>query len=150
MSNMSNSEADVVKEKVCEPPVYIPDSFTKRFLWPPNSDDQTKPPFVCEFSDELVQEIQAAASYAFQNTIQKESVADEARIAQGITLFCPHNGSHHVIDSMVKSIAHHQDADVLVLDAVELATGEFGAISDGTIFSSLFLLFLLIQFLRSR
>src|SRR6266511_3139503 len=113
---MSSDEAGIAKEEqACEPPVWIPDSFTKYFLWPPNSVDQTKPPFDYEFSDELVQEIQAAASYAFQNTIQKESVADEARIAQGITLFCPHNGSHHVIDSMVKLIAHHQDADVLVL-----------------------------------
>jgi hypothetical protein len=49
-----------------------------------------------------------------------------------ISLYYPHNGCHDIIDAMVKSIARKEGADVVVLDSLELALGEFGAFGKGT------------------
>ena len=48
-----------------------------------------------------------------------------------IALFSPFEGCHEIIDSMVKVLAERLSADVLVLDALELAKGEFGALGKG-------------------
>ncbi|KAJ6505595.1 hypothetical protein DFH09DRAFT_885940, partial [Mycena vulgaris] len=48
-----------------------------------------------------------------------------------ICLFTPYEGCHEIIDSMIQSVANRLDADVIVLDALELALGEFGAFGKG-------------------
>ncbi|KAJ6541092.1 hypothetical protein DFH09DRAFT_1322944 [Mycena vulgaris] len=45
-----------------------------------------------------------------------------------ICLFTPYEGCHEIIDSMIQSVANQLNADVVVLDALELALGEFGAL----------------------
>jgi hypothetical protein len=52
-----------------------------------------------------------------------------------ISLYYPHDGCHEIIDSMVKSLALAHGADVVVLDSLELALGEFGAFGKGATFS---------------
>ena len=51
-----------------------------------------------------------------------------------ISLYYPHYGCHNIIDSMVKSIAREQGADIVVLDSLELALEEFGAFGKGALF----------------
>ncbi|KAJ6552444.1 hypothetical protein DFH09DRAFT_1085928 [Mycena vulgaris] len=45
-----------------------------------------------------------------------------------ICLFTPYEGCHEIIDSMIQSVASLLNADVVVLDALELALGEFGVL----------------------
>ena len=51
-----------------------------------------------------------------------------------ISLYYPHYGCHNIIDSMVKSLACKQGADIVVLDSLELALEEFGAFGKGALF----------------
>jgi hypothetical protein len=123
------------------PAVEISDAFTERFLWSHNSDvpSRIETPSIHQFPEEMVQEIHAAAACAFERAILKEKVAQKDATIQSITLFCPHEGGNPFVDSMVKLIASRQNADVLVLDALELATLQFGAIGEGGIRSLLHL-----------
>ncbi|KIM76317.1 hypothetical protein PILCRDRAFT_12910 [Piloderma croceum F 1598] len=96
------------------------------------------PPFV--FPDEILSEARALTSYAFSHVVQMASIEahesfpddDHAQNAKPhsqpiISLYYPHHGCHNIIDSMVKSLARDQGADVVVLDSLELALQEFGA-----------------------
>jgi hypothetical protein len=134
---MADGEASLSTAGIpCQlPAVEIPRSFTDRFLWSYNPDASTltEIPSTHQLSEETVQEVQAAATCAFERATRKENADD----VQSISLFCPHEGGHPFVDSMVKLIASENKADVLVLDALELAAVQFGEIGEGAICSSL-------------
>ncbi|KAJ7217352.1 hypothetical protein C8J57DRAFT_1026381, partial [Mycena rebaudengoi] len=48
-----------------------------------------------------------------------------------ICLFTPYEDCHDIIDSMIQSVANQLNADIVVLDALELALGEFSALGKG-------------------
>jgi hypothetical protein len=132
-------------------PVVIPSSFLEQFLWhpyhhcPANKIDDDKRCFSSSPSDihptllfpaALVKEIQAVASFAFSEATEAQTTPGPTSeldfpIERTITLTCPHEGGNLVIDSMVKAVAEKHRADVLVLDALELAAGELGALGEG-------------------
>ena len=98
-------------------------------------------PFI--FPDEILSEARARTSYAFSHVVQMASVeVHESRPVGNakphsqsiISLYYPHHACHDIIDSMVKSLAHDQGADVVVLDSLELALEEFGAFGKGAVF----------------
>ena len=97
------------------------------------------------FPDGILSEVQATASYAFSRAVQMASV-DSSVLNNGndirstksppqpiISLYYPHYGCHNIIDSMVKSVAREQGADIVVLDSLELALEEFGAFGKGAL-----------------
>ena len=99
------------------------------------------------FPDETLSEARALTSYAFSHVVQMASVevqqsltdSNDAQNANShsppiISLYYPHHGCHGIIDSMVKSLALDQGADVVVLDSLELALQEFGAFGKGVLF----------------
>lgn len=47
-------------------------------------------------------------------------------------LYCPIEGGDYIIDQTVQELARRTDSDVVVLDAVQLAAGEWGAFGKGT------------------
>jgi hypothetical protein len=117
----------------------------------PSSDSTTtaaptlRPTFT--FSDGILSEVKATASYAFSRAVQIASVDMHDSVLNGndnqstkssaqpiISLYYPHYGCHDIIDSMVKSLAHEQGADIVVLDSLELALEEFGAFGKGARF----------------
>jgi hypothetical protein len=49
-------------------------------------------------------------------------------------LYCPLEGGHSVVDATVKELASRTGSEVLVLDAVQLAAGEWGAFGKGILF----------------
>ena len=95
-----------------------------RFSTPERPDSTASLPFAYSFSDETMTQIQAVANYAF-NGPSIDTMCS-------ITLYSPHEAGHVVIDSVVKLVADRHQADVLVLDALELALGEFGALGTGS------------------
>lgn len=46
-------------------------------------------------------------------------------------LYCPIEGGDYVIDETVRELARRTDSDVIVLDSVQLAAGEWGAFGKG-------------------
>jgi hypothetical protein len=90
-----------------------------------------------DFPDEIIDEVRSAVAYAFSNASQTAR-ADGGNLKVGlpnpnISLYCPHEASHDVIDSMVDLIALERGADVLVLDSLELALGKDGVFGEGMI-----------------
>ena len=49
-------------------------------------------------------------------------------------IYCPLEGGHCVVDATVKELASRTGSEVLVLDAVQLAAGEWGAFGKGILF----------------
>jgi hypothetical protein len=108
---------------------HIPQSFSEGLLWH-CTDASLVVPSKQIFSDELIAEVLALVSYGFacaDGTVPLGADSKEAP-ERSITLYCPDKGGNIVLDSMVKHVAAHHNADVLVLDALELAAGEFGAL----------------------
>jgi hypothetical protein len=142
-----SSAPDNVTSACTTYPIDIPQSFIDRFLWSPphlfsvTADEQntssTSP--IYEFPKALVAELQAVTSYAFLHAArtvgsgQPGGLDAKCLTEQNITLFCPYGDSHDMIDSAVKLMAAHHRADVLVLDALELAAGELGALGKGEV-----------------
>jgi len=60
-----------------------------------------------------------------------QSCATSATSEPTLALYCPVEGATYTIDNTVKEIARRAGADVLVLDAVELAAGEWGHFGSG-------------------
>ena len=52
-------------------------------------------------------------------------------IEPSVTLYCPIEGGTYVIDAAVIELARRTDADVLVLDAIDLLAGEWGPFGKG-------------------
>jgi hypothetical protein len=142
--------------------MFISAGLAEKILWsPPFEDPHRQPhespsgdaattttsPSSFAFPDEILSEARAIASHAFSHVVQMASVevqqsltdSNDAQNANShsppiISLYYPHHGCHGIIDSMVKSLAHDQGADVVVLDSLELALQEFGAFGKGVLF----------------
>jgi len=115
-------------------PFSVPNSFIERFLWSP----QNEHPSAYMFPPGLIAEAHAVASYNFiyasslaADAVQPEDKSLEILTERSITLYCPHRGGNSIIDSVVTTVAARQRADVLVLDALELAAGKCGALGEG-------------------
>ncbi|KAJ7920889.1 hypothetical protein B0H13DRAFT_2318946 [Mycena leptocephala] len=119
----------------------------------PSSDHPVLPPSY-SFPDGVVSEVLGAASYAFspagqlggmglsefrppnndedssEDASEFDSLDNEEDLPQepSICLFTPYEGCHDIIDSMIQSVANQLNADIIVLDALELALGEFGVL----------------------
>jgi len=127
-------------------------ALAEKILWSPphmqphdeSPSSDASPSFV--FPDEILSEARALTSYAFSHVVQTASIDahkslslddDDTQNAPHsqpiISLYYPQHGCHNIIDSMVKSLAHDQGADVVVLDSLELALQEFGAFGKGAL-----------------
>jgi hypothetical protein len=141
------------------PATFMSEGLVEKILWSPPFEDPhrqpygespsgdavtTPPSFV--FPDEILSEARALTSYAFSHVVQMTSIEahksfldnNDAQNAKPhsqpiISLYYPHHGCHDIIDSMVKSLAQDQGADVVVLDSLELALQEFGAFGKGAL-----------------
>ncbi|KAL0562743.1 hypothetical protein V5O48_019336, partial [Marasmius crinis-equi] len=103
----------------------IPASFIERFVWKPDSIAIRKNPFNWSFDGDMLSEAQASISCAFRapNT--------DISIGKSVTLLSPYHGGNAVIDAVIENIAMQENADVLVLDSLELIAGRAGALGPG-------------------
>ncbi|KAK7062839.1 hypothetical protein VNI00_000334 [Paramarasmius palmivorus] len=79
------------------------------------------------FDELMLSEVYQAVSYAFSCGI---NTADTPRCARTVTLYAPYHGGNPMVDAVVKAAAINVNADVLVLDALELAAGKCGSLGD--------------------
>ncbi|KJA27796.1 hypothetical protein HYPSUDRAFT_51759 [Hypholoma sublateritium FD-334 SS-4] len=105
----------------------ISQSFIDRILWP--STGLSEPRIVSTelsphvaFSTDLTTRVRASVEYAFYSA---EKVS-KTSFAGSVTLYCPVPLGNPVLDSMLNLVADQVNADVLELDALELAAGTLG------------------------
>ena len=142
----------VIQEK--QHSVSFPSNLAQKILWNPPFKDPSQlpledkagipaPQVSLKFPDEILSEVQAAISYAFSRSVQMATLnmydslstsnqqSTESLPEPIISLYYPQSGCHDVIDSMVKLLALKEEADIVVLDSLELALGEFGGFGKG-------------------
>ncbi|KAJ7836592.1 hypothetical protein B0H13DRAFT_1912976 [Mycena leptocephala] len=133
--------------------ITIPPDFIDKFVWPPSKDiaadgtaepknvlssDHPALPQSYTFSDGIVSGVLGAAICALSPASQLGGMElseflslnhdEDLPEEPSICLFTPYEGCHEIIDSMIQSVANQLNADVVVLDALELALGEFGVL----------------------
>lgn len=119
-------------------PVELPDDLT--ILWaseqdlvPPALLDSALPP--PELLEDALSNLQVTLHPQTQHRATY-STQFSSSIEPTLGLYCPIEGGEYVIDATVRELALRTGADVLVLDAVQLAAGEWGHFGKGS--SSLF------------
>lgn len=124
----------------------IPPAFAERFLWgssppsveatvakPSKDGDIGLPGF--RFSASVLSELSSLAVLAFSKAEKPRSAVDSASAVppeKCLVLSCPTKEGTHIIDAAVRHVADKHDADVLVLDALELSAGKLGTLGKGT------------------
>jgi|SRR5882762_2008638 len=98
------------------------------------------PSFAYTLTNELLTEVQSSVSYHFTHAASlsvQEATGKIIPPERSITLYCPHRGELPIIDEVVKIVASRERAHILVLDALELAAGKFGALGEGRVLAQL-------------
>jgi hypothetical protein len=112
-------------------------------LWLPNESD------VASLSEkaavpppEILQEALDSLLITLHPKIQHRAVhpsgSSSRTVEPTLGLYCPYEGGDYVVDATVRELASQTGSEVLVLDAVQLAAGEWGAFGKGILFISQF------------
>ncbi|KJA27798.1 hypothetical protein HYPSUDRAFT_197956 [Hypholoma sublateritium FD-334 SS-4] len=102
-------------------PSIIPQPFIDRVLWPSTGKPEAQFAAVAS-SDDLTTRVCASIEYAFYSAERRAKAA----FAGSVALYCPVPVGNPILDSVLKLIADRTNADVLELDALELAAGSLG------------------------
>ncbi|KAG8912322.1 hypothetical protein FRC01_005160 [Tulasnella sp. 417] len=97
-------------------------------------DPKLPPPYIL---DEVEQKLRVILHpHAQKNGLRKPEEVDwraqQSVVEPTLALFCPIEGGNHVIDATVQELSQRVDADVTVLDAVQLAAGLNGAYGEAS------------------
>ncbi|KAJ7905429.1 hypothetical protein B0H14DRAFT_2660239 [Mycena olivaceomarginata] len=118
-----------VKPKEPDVPLELPEGLAQEILWRPESDSlplnqaALPPP---EIFDEVLHNLHLTLHPQTQHRATYLSPLDPL-VEPTLALYCPIEGGEYVIDATVRELARRTNAEVLVLDAVHLAAGEWGA-----------------------
>ncbi|KAI3613131.1 mitochondrial aaa [Moniliophthora roreri] len=108
----------------------IPQSFIDSCVWSHSQLSSTESPWhPWVFEDDMLSAVQNAVSCAFNHV--KPVHEDKTRSEKAVTVCAPYFGGHEIVDAVVKIIAQRENAGVLVLDSLDLASGRFGTLGDG-------------------
>ena len=119
----------------------IPEEFVRVFLWErdPTIPNTTYFPFCNDvrLPSAILSELNSLVSLAFSNVEKAcasttETFLDTPLQRKCAVISCTQSQGTQVIDAAVGHVARKQDADVLILDALELACGKFGWLGPGT------------------
>jgi hypothetical protein len=105
----------------------------KSFFWThsslPEPEPSTLPP--PEVFEEILNNVHLALHPQAQNKATY-STPSGPPIEPTLALYCPIEGGNYVIDDTVRELARRTGSDVVVLDAVHIAAGEWGHFGQGT------------------
>ncbi|KAF7363385.1 AAA domain-containing protein [Mycena sanguinolenta] len=117
------------KEPVRDVPLELPEGLALEILWQPEFDpepsnrDALPPP---EIFDEALHNLHITLHPQTQHQATYLPPLG-ALVEPTLALYCPIEGGDYVIDATVRELARRTNAEVLVLDAAQLAAGEWGA-----------------------
>jgi hypothetical protein len=126
----------------------IPGAFVERCLWTlddtsnsstlapdtsSNADGNSRREF--RVSTGITTQINFLVSFAFDNIESSRQpdvpFLDASLDNKAIVLACTQSQGAQIVDTVIKQVAFQQGADVLVLDALDLARGRFGVLGRG-------------------
>jgi hypothetical protein len=113
----------------------LPPDLHEQILWTPNSDDPPIPPEHL-LSEDILSEAWSNLLICFNPQIQLRSlysIDSEPIVEPTLALHCPFEGANYRIDAAVQELARRLEAEVLVLDAVQLAAGRWGCFGKGAV-----------------
>jgi len=110
----------------------LPSDLADHFIWLPEENlvakESSLPP------EEMIQEALANLLVSFHPKSQHHATYTTSAgppVEPSVTLYCPIEGGTYIIDAAVLELARRTDADVLVLDALDLLAGEWGPFGKG-------------------
>jgi hypothetical protein len=110
----------------------LPSDLADHLVWLPEENlvakESSLPP------EEMIQEALANLLVSFHPKTQHRATYTTSAgppVEPSVTLYCPIEGGTYVIDTAVVELARRTDADVLVLDALDLLAGEWGRFGKG-------------------
>ncbi|KAJ6547501.1 hypothetical protein B0H19DRAFT_1212058 [Mycena capillaripes] len=118
-----------VSPKDTEIPLELPEGLALEILWRPETDPGPSnqaalpPP---ELFDEALHNLHITLHPQTQHRATYPSPLGPL-VEPTLALYCPIEGGEYVIDATVRELARRTNAEVLVLDTVQLAAGEWGA-----------------------
>jgi hypothetical protein len=115
-------------------PVELPDDL--RILWTPEQDLASPPPHASALPPpELLEDALSNLQVTLHPQTQHRATYSThfgSPVEPTLGLYCPIEGGEYVIDATVRELALRTGADVVVLDAVQLAAGEWGHFGKGS------------------
>lgn len=111
----------------------LPADLAESIIWLPEENlvvkDSSLPP------EEMIQEALANLLVSFHPKTQHRATYPTSAgppLEPTVTLYCPIEGGTYVLDATVQELARRTNSDVLILDALDILAGEWGAFEKGT------------------
>ena len=115
----------------------LPISNEQSFFWTYQSLSESKPSTLPQ--PEVFEEVLNNVFLSLHPQAQHKatySTSNGPPIEPSLALYCPIEGGNYVIDDTVRELARRTGSDVVVLDAVHIAAGEWGHFGQGTLIPS--------------
>jgi len=126
--------------------IELPESLT--VAWTPTPDQVNRAHLPApEILEEVLHKLQVTLHPQTQHRSIYPSGSSATKVEPTLGLYCPIEGGDYILDATVLELAVKSGADVLVVDAVQLAGGKWGIYGEGTCPG--FYLFQLLIFLYS-
>jgi hypothetical protein len=114
------------------PAIQVPNE--QNFFWTYQSLSKSEPPTLppSEVFEEVLNNVHISLHPQMQH---KATYATQSRppTEPTLALYCPIEGGNYVIDDTVRELARRTGSDVVVLDAVHMAAGEWGHFGQGSL-----------------
>jgi len=107
--------------------VVFPDGLADRILWLP--EENPPGPEAWLPPEDMLQEALSNVNVSLHPRTQHRATYQSASgppVEPSVTLYCPIEGGTYVIDATVQELARRINADLLILDAVDVLAGEWG------------------------
>ncbi|KAI3608705.1 atpase family aaa domain-containing protein 1-a [Moniliophthora roreri] len=115
-------------------PVRLPKVFIEKCVWTRSrlGPESTSHPWAIE--DEQISDVQEMIGNTFASSNASTLEDRTQHLEKAVTLFAPYHGGNTIIDAVVKIVAQKENADVLVLDSLDLAAGRHGPLREAGVF----------------
>ncbi|KAE9411593.1 hypothetical protein BT96DRAFT_804317 [Gymnopus androsaceus JB14] len=113
--------------------INLPSIFIDKCLWSQSRLKLEPPSHRWVFDNEPLSKVEDAISGALASSASAMTLGEDPHPEKAVSLFAPFHGGTAIIDEVVKVVARKVNADVLMLDALDLAAGQHGLLGEGEI-----------------
>lgn len=114
--------------------VALPSELAESLIWLPEENLVRNESFLPP--EEMMEEVLSNAFVCFQPKIQHRATYTTSAgppIEPSMSLYCPIEGGTYVIDATVQELARRINAEVLIIDALDILAGEWGSFGKGIV-----------------
>ena len=112
--------------------ITFPDGLANKILWLP--EENPTGPEAWLPPEDMLQEALGNVNVSLHPRAQHRATYSSASgppVEPSVTLYCPIEGGTYVTDATVQELARRINADLLILDAVDMLAGEWGDLGSG-------------------